>query len=361
VRILVAPCAYKGTYTPRQVADAIATGVKAMDAEAEIVIAPLADGGDGTIDVVREHIGGDFVDVEAADAVGRMHKTHWLNANGLAFLELSTVCGLGILGPSMRAPLLASTYGLGQALKLCCQANPRKIFITVGGSASTDGGAGVLQALGAKLLDSKGNELGRGGAALAQLEQIDLDCIPDFYRETEIEVLVDVKNPLLGPNGAARTFSLQKGASPKQTEILEAGLTRFADRFESLLGKSKRYLPGSGAAGGAPFGLAMGLDADIVSGAERIADISGLEEKIIDCDLVITGEGRFDEQSLMGKATGLMLELCRKHSRKLQLIAASVDPDFAWQNDCLEKVVTCVSSSRLAELGDIARAAKTMF
>jgi glycerate kinase len=340
------------------VADAIAAGIRSKNPQAEIIFAPLADGGDGTIDVVRECLGGEFVNCDAVDAIGRSHPTHWLNVNGTFFLELSTICGLALLGAAMRAPLLASTYGLGQVLKGSFDHSPKKIFITVGGSASTDGGAGALQALGAKLLDKNDRELSRGGMALCQLERIDLSAISTIYREIEIEVLVDVNNPLLGADGAAKVFSAQKGASLKQIEILEAGLTRFADRMEETIGRQMREVPGIGAAGGTPFGLAMGLGAGIISGAHRIADLTGLEKKIESCDLVISGEGRFDRQSLMGKATGLLVELCRKHGRPLRLIAASVDPEFSWENDHIEQVVACVSSARFAELGDIARAAQ---
>jgi glycerate kinase len=343
------------------VADAIAVGIRAKNPEAEIIFAPLADGGDGTIDVVHECLGGHFVDAEAFDAVGRLHKTHWLNADGAFFLELSTICGLALLGPAMRAPLLASTYGLGQVLKRCLDYSPKQIFITVGGSASTDGGAGALQAVGAKLLDKNEHDLPWGGAALCQLERIDLSGIPKTIRDIEIEVLVDVNNPLLGPNGAAKVFSAQKGASAKQMEILEAGLTRLADRLEEMVGLKMRDVPGAGAAGGTPFGLAMGLGVGIVSGAGRIAELTGLEAKLKACDVAVSAEGRFDQQSLMGKATGLLLDLCRRHGRPLRLIAASVDPEFSWQDDQVEKLVTCVTPSRYAELGDIARAAQELF
>jgi len=357
VRILVAPSAYKGTFTPRQVADAIAVGIRAKNPAAEITFAPLADGGDGTIDVVRECLGGEFVKTEASDAIGRVHQTHWLNANGASFLELSTICGLALLGPT-RAPLLASTYGLGQVLKRCLEFSPKKIFITVGGSASTDGGAGALQALGVRLLDKGGRELPRGGAALCQLESVDLSSICKVG--VAIEVLVDVSNPLLGPNGAAKVYSAQKGASAKQIEILEEGVTRLADRLEEAVGLKLRDQPGCGAAGGTAFGLAIGLGAGIVSGANTIAQLVGLEAKIENCDLVISAEGKFDQQSIMGKATGLLVELCKKHGRPLHLIAACVDPDFNWRDHHVDNVVTCATPSRNAELGDIARAAQAV-
>jgi glycerate 2-kinase len=356
VRILVAPSAFKGTFTPRQVADAIAVGIKAKNPTAEITFAPLADGGDGTIDVVHECLGGQFVKTAAVDAIGRVHWTHWLNADGAAFLELSTICGLALLGPSMRVPLLASTFGLGQVLKTCLELAPKKVFITVGGSASTDGGAGALQALGAKLLDKNGRELPRGGAALCQLETVDLSAMPKV--NVAVEVLVDVSNPLLGPYGAARIYSAQKGASPKQTEILEEGVTRLADCLEEAVGLKIRDQPGAGAAGGTAFGLALGLGAGIVSGAGAIAQLLSLEAKIENCDLVISAEGKFDQQSIMGKATGLLVELCEKHRRPLRLIAACVDPEFNWQDYRVDNVVTCATLLRNAELGDIARAAQ---
>jgi glycerate kinase len=356
VRVLVAPSAYKGTFTPRQVADAIAVGIRAKNPAAEITFAPLADGGDGTIDVVHECLGGEFVKAEALDAIGRVHQTHWLNADGASFLELSTICGLALLGPAMRAPLLASTYGLGQVLKRCLECSPKKVFITVGGSASTDGGAGALQALGVRLLDKAGRELPRGGAALCQLESVDLTSICKV--DVPIEVLVDVSNPLLGPNGAAKVYSAQKGASAKQIEILEEGVTRLADRLEEAVGLKLRDQPGCGAAGGTAFGLAIGLGAGIVSGASTIAQLVGLEEKIENCDLVISAEGKFDQQSVMGKATGLLVELCKKHGRPLHLIAAIVDPEFKWQDHHVGHVVTCATLLRNAELGDIARAAQ---
>jgi len=338
------------------VADAIAVGIKAKDQTAEITFAPLADGGDGTIDVVHECLGGEFVKTEAMDAIGRLHETHWLNADEASFLELSSICGLALLGPAMRAPLLASTYGLGQVLKRCLDLSPKKVFITVGGSASTDGGAGALQALGVRLLDKNGRDLPRGGAALCQLASVDLSSIPKV--NSAIEVLVDVSNPLLGPNGAAKIYSAQKGASDKQMEILEEGVAKLAEKLEEAVGLKLRDYPGAGAAGGTAFGLAIGLGAGIVSGARTIADLVGLEEKIENCDLVISAEGKFDHQSIMGKATGLLVELCKKYGRPLRIIAACIDADFKWQDHCVDKVVTCATASRIAELGDIARAAQ---
>ncbi len=317
-RILVAPDSFKGSATSAEVARALADGWKFIRSEDEIVIAPFADGGEGTLDCIESVTPGSVrIPITVQGATGIQHESSWLLVDSdTAVIEMATLCGITTV--DKLDPLGAHSYGLGQAIKAALDDDRvNEILIAVGGSASTDAGMGALSALGFKGLDRTGKEIALGGGNLNLLARIEN---PVSFRKPirGIMVLVDVQSPLTGRNGAAHIFGPQKGADAQQVELLDAGLVHFL----TILGVPDQA--GFGAAGGVSCGLAALLGASIVSGVETIAELIGLKVKINETDCVITGEGSFDEQSYRGKAVGYLLEIAKVQNRPV-MIACGVN------------------------------------
>jgi glycerate kinase len=316
VRVLIAPDKFKGTLRSRAVCDAIAAGWRRVRPDDELVLMPVADGGDGTavalFDAFPEAA---WVTTWSVDAIGRPFRGRYLRAGETAVIELAEVCGLaGLESPD---PMGSHTIGLGIVVTSALRSGARHLLIALGGSASTDGGAGLLSALGARLI-GRGGVLPVGGGGLSNLARVDLGhLIP--LPDQGVEVLADVEAPLLGPRGAASVFGPQKGASAEQIAALECGLARWA----AVMGGTPDA-PGSGAAGGTGYGLAC-WGATLVSGAARVGALVGLDGAVEAADVVITGEGRFDETSFTGKASGHILELAG--SRLTVVIAGAVADD----------------------------------
>lgn len=315
--VVVAPDKFKGTLTAAEAADAIAAGWRRSRPDDVIHLAPMADGGDGTADVVaRAHPGSEWRAARCVDAVGAEHDVSYpILPDGTAVLELAAACGLAQLGAP--APMTAHTAGLGQVLADAVARGARRAIVGLGGSASTDGGAGLVLALGGRLRDAEGAEL-RPGDDLLRVHSADLtDLIappPDG-----VEVLVDTTATLVGPSGAPRVFAPQKGADAAQVRQLEAALAQLA----SVLG-GEPDAAGAGAAGGTAYGLCTAWPARIVPGAARIGELIGLSELIAAADLVITGEGRYDATSLTGKASGHVLDLAGAAGVPVLVLAGSV-------------------------------------
>ncbi|HEY9789776.1 MAG TPA: glycerate kinase [Candidatus Obscuribacterales bacterium] len=331
-KILIAPTAFKGTLSPQMVARAIEDGVVQaggrppvqIGIEIESIILPLADGGDGTLETVYQSSQGRLHDEQVLGATGKPVHARWLQLDRQALVELASCCGIGLLSVDQLNPLQASTYGLGQMICRCREFGMETINVALGGSASTDGGMGALRAIGVCFFDRDGKEIDEsGGAALSTVRDVDVTGARWLTRESKLRVLTDVHNPLLGAQGAAHVFAPQKGASSSQVDILESAMQQYADVLEQSTGKRLRDVPGAGAAGGTAFGLACCLDAEIASGFQWLAGIAGLEDKLRQCDLVITGEGRFDSQSLSGKVTGELLKLCRQYNKPLWVVAGA--------------------------------------
>lgn len=326
--VLIAPTAFKGTLSPTAVARAIEDGIgmgTSWSGDVKMILAPLADGGDGTIEAVHAAIGGIIREEQVLGAIGTPIYAKWLQIGDEALLELAGACGLAELG-SNRDPLGAHTFGLGQLMSRCYEMGIRKMNIGLGGSASTDGGMGMLRALGAVFFDDAGSELEQlGGGALPLIRDCDLMETRWFAKETKLWALTDVDNPLLGERGAAAVFSPQKGASPDQVLQLEDGLRQYADVLEGQTDRLVRDKFGTGAAGGTGFGLACGLGAEISSGFEWIARQIDLESKLNDADIVISGEGRFDSQSLQGKALGRLAQRCKELGKEFWIVAGSAE------------------------------------
>jgi glycerate kinase len=300
MKIVVAPDKFKGSLPATQVAAAIAVGLHAGLPGAEIVTIPVADGGEGTVDAAVA-AGFERVPVTAAGPAGDPVRASYARRGEVAVVELAGVCGLARLPAGRPAPLTASSFGAGEVLRAVLEAGARRIVLGVGGSASTDGGAGLLQALGARVLDTSGEPVRPGGAGLRDVVTLDLTRLHRALYPADIILAADVDNPLTGPDGAAEVYGPQKGASPGEVALLDEGLRRWAAVVAAAVGRDWSRAPGAGAAGGVGFGALAVLGATRRPGIELVLDLTGFETALDGADLVITGEGSLDAQSLAGK------------------------------------------------------------
>lgn len=301
VRIVIAPDKFKGSLDAPAVARAVADGLRAARPDVDVDLAPVADGGEGTLDAA---LGAGF---ERRTAVvtgptGEPVAADWALRGDEAVIEMALASGLAVLPGGVRDALGATTRGTGELVLAALDAGARRIVLGVGGSATTDGGAGLLQALGVRLHDGAGTELPGGGAALAHLARVDASGIDPRVARTSFVLASDVDNPLLGPNGAAAVFGPQKGASPGDVALLDAALARYADAIAGAFGAPLAAdAPGAGAAGGVGFAAVAALGAERRSGIDVVLELTGLPRRLAGADLVVTGEGSIDEQSLGGK------------------------------------------------------------
>lgn len=376
MRYLVAPSAYKGSFSPAQIANAIRDGIRRFDLDSDVVLAPIADGGDGTIEALKIGTGGQVHAIDVHGPTGQIVTANWLEvehapgsdddfsfshpdgrkSKPLAVAELASACGLAYIAPHALAPLDATTIGAGEVLKHLREQGHRNIVLAVGGSASTDGGIGILHALGARFFDANGDAVKPGGRCLIEIKSVDLSAIDAWKREVRLRVATDVINPLLGPDGAAAVFAPQKGASQADVEELESGLCNFADVMEAHTKKMARGLFGAGAAGGVPFGLAVGLDAEIIPGFRWIASLLELESKIESADIVISAEGSLDSQSISGKAAGELAQMCKVHNKPFWMIPAIVESGIYWPTFGIDKVLASAKPGTLATIDDVIEA-----
>jgi glycerate kinase len=310
MRIVIAPDKFKGSLPAAEVAAALAAGLRdALDqagAQAELITIPVADGGDGTVDAAVA-AGFARVPVTATGPTGQPVSTGYARRDDLALVELATVCGLERLPGGQLEPPVSSSFGVGEVMRRALAAGARELVLALGGSASTDGGAGMLQALGAQVLGPRGEPLGRGGGALGDVTELDLSGLvlsglDPAAGAAQVTLAVDVQNPLTGPDGAAAVFGPQKGATPEQVTRLDDALRRWAGLVAGATGHDWSQAPGAGAAGGVGFAALAVLGAQQRSGIEMILDLVGFEAALDGADLVVTGEGSLDTQSLAGKA-----------------------------------------------------------
>ena len=301
MKIVIAPDKFKGSLPAAEVADAIAAGLRAGWPEAELVTLPVADGGEGTVDAAVA-AGFERVPVTVDGPTGEPGAASYARRGEVAVVELAGACGLMRLPGGRREPLTASSFGAGQALAAVLEAGARQIIFGVGGSASTDGGAGLLQALGARVLDTRGEPLARGGAALRDVATLDLAGLHPGLRPSTVTLATDVLNSLTGPEGAAEVYGPQKGATPEQVRELASGLRRWAAVVAEATGTDWSHAPGAGAAGGVGFAALAVLGAEPRPGIELVLDLVGFDAALGGAALVITGEGSLDTQTLAGKA-----------------------------------------------------------
>ncbi|WP_167114125.1 glycerate kinase [Amycolatopsis viridis] len=299
--VLVASDKFKGSLTAAQVADAVGAGVRRARPDARVRAVPVADGGDGTLAAVLD-AGFTAVPVTASGPTGEPVDTRYARRGDVAVVELAAVSGLVRLPGGRLRPLCATSRGTGEVMAAAIAAGCREIVLGVGGSAGTDGGAGLVAALGARLLDASGDDIGDGGVALPDVASIDLTGLRAATRGVAVTIASDVDNPLTGPRGAAAVYGPQKGAGPAEVARLDAALAHWADVVARTTGRDLRDTPGAGAAGGVGFaGLAL-LGAALRPGIELVLDLAGFAGALRGADLVVTGEGKLDEQTLHGKA-----------------------------------------------------------
>jgi len=298
--VIVACDKFKGTLSAHEVATCIADGLRAVTPGVSVVAVPVADGGDGTLIAVEE-AGFDVVPVTVDGPTGDAVVTHYATHDGVAVVELADACGLVRLPGSRLAPLDASSRGVGQVLAAALSAGYRDIVLAVGGSASSDGGAGMMSALGAVLRDRDGRELPPGGGALTDLETLDLSALHPALADARVVLASDVDNPLLGAHGAVAVYGPQKGATDATADRLEEGLRRWAELVRTVTGRDHAGRAGAGAAGGVGFAALAFLGARMQPGIELLLDTVGFDDKLREAQLVITGEGSLDEQTLRGK------------------------------------------------------------
>lgn len=302
MKLVIAPDSFKESLSAPEVAAAIGRGWTRVFPDHEICLCPMADGGEGTVEAVLAAAGGERREQQVQGPMGHPVPAHWgWLGEGQAVIEMAAASGLHWVAPAQRDACITTTYGTGELVRAALDAGASRIILGLGGSATNDGGAGFLQALGARLLDKHGQPLPPGGAALASLQRLELTDLDPRLAQVELLVAADVDNPLCGPRGASQVFGPQKGAYPAQVEQLDLALAHYADVMMQTLGRDLRDAPGVGAAGGLGFALKAVLNATFRPGVQLVAELCGLAAALSQAGLVITGEGRLDAQTLHGK------------------------------------------------------------
>ena len=315
MKVVIAPQSFKGSISALDAARAMEEGVLRVVPDAETVLVPVADGGDGTLDTLVDAMGGEVRSATVTGPVGKPVTAEWgaLGDGRTAVIEMARTSGLALLSLAERDPLHATTYGLGEVVREALDAGFRRFIVGIGGSATNDGGAGMAQALGVRLLDEAGRDLPPGGAALAGLRSIDMSGLDERATGARFSVACDVSNPLTGPEGASAVYGPQKGATPGMVEQLDAALKNFAGVVERDIGTSIDAVPGSGASGGLGGGMMAFLGGSLQAGVDIVLDHVGLDDRLEGADLVLTGEGRIDFQTVYNKAP---IGVARRAKRK---------------------------------------------
>lgn len=329
MKIVVAPGAFKHSLSAAAAAAAIERGLRRSGLGAQTVLLPMADGGNGTLDAFLAQ-GGQRRSAQVLGPLGQpLQADIALLDDGTAVVEMALASGLELLPPAALDPLRATTYGTGQLLRLALETGAERIIIGMGGSATVDGGAGCLQALGVRLLDRDGHEIPRGGGGLAGLAAIDIAGLDPRWQEVDLLIASDVQNPALGPQGAAAVFGPQKGASAADVETLEAGLQHFFTQVAQQLGVDVRQTPGGGAAGAFAAGLMAFLGGRIQSGIELVLAHNHFVQHLHGALLVVTGEGQMDEQTVYGKGPIGVARLAREHGVPTVALVGGLNADDA--------------------------------
>ncbi|MGE8065839.1 glycerate kinase [Pseudomonas sp. NPDC089569] len=371
MKIVIAPDSFKDSLSAQGVADAIALGLAEVWPQAQLLKCPMADGGEGTVESVLAACKGQLRRTEVRGPLGATVSAAWgwLPDSHAAIIEMAEASGLQLVAVDQRNACISSTYGTGELIRAALDAGAQRVILAIGGSATNDAGAGALQALGVNLLDANEQPLAPGGLALGQLARIDLAGIDPRLASVRFDIAADVNNPLCGPHGASAIFGPQKGASPEQVEQLDSALAHFADHCASALGKDVRDEPGSGAAGGLGFAAKAFLGARFTAGVEVVAELVGLAHAVAGADLVITGEGRFDAQTLRGKTPFGVARIARQQGVPVIVIAGTlgegyqalyehgIDAAFAVTSGPMTLAQACMDAPRLLRerATDIAR------
>ncbi|HKS34035.1 MAG TPA: glycerate 2-kinase [Enterobacteriaceae bacterium] len=329
MKIVIAPDSYKESLSASEVAQAIEKGFREIFPDAQYVSVPVADGGEGTVEAMIAATKGTQLTARVTGPLGEPVDANWgISGDGkTAFIEMAAASGLALVPPALRNPLVTTSRGTGELILHALEQGARNIIIGIGGSATNDGGAGMVQALGAKLTDANGTEIGNGGGSLMSLNRIDSSALDPRLKACTIRVACDVTNPLTGNTGASRIFGPQKGATEAMILELDRNLGHFADVIKQSLRVDVKQVPGSGAAGGMGAALMAFLGAELRSGIEIVTQALNLEEHIHDCTLVVTGEGRIDSQSIHGKVPVGVAQVAKKYHKPVIGIAGSLTRD----------------------------------
>lgn len=329
MRVVIAPDSFKGSLSAWEAAAAIERGVKRAAPNCETVLLPLSDGGEGLVESLVEATNGTYHEFHIMGPLGEpvWAKLGVLGDGETAVIEMAQASGLTLIPEEERNPLLTTTYGTGELIRLALDLGCRHLIIGLGGSATNDGGAGMAQALGVRLLDSAGDSLGLGGAELARLASIDVSELDPRLNNVKIQVACDVTNPLTGPQGASAVYGPQKGATPKMVEQLDQALANYAEVIRKDLGIDVEPVPGAGAAGGLGAGLLAFLRAELVSGIELVLNTVNFRAAVDTADLVFTGEGKLDAQSAYGKVPIGVARACKPMGIPVVVLAGSVELD----------------------------------
>lgn len=326
-RVLIAPNAFKGTLTADEAARAIARGLLRARPSAKARRLPIADGGDGLLDVLVSDLGGRKVRTAVTGPRGeRRPAVYALLPGRIAVVEMALASGLALVPKSRRRPLSATSRGTGDLIRHALERGVREVWIGMGGSATNDGGAGMARALGARFLDAAGRELPDGVEPLSRLARIDISGLHPAVHRARFIALSDVTNPLLGRRGSARVYGPQKGATPAQVRLIESALANYARRLKADLGRDVSHRPGAGAAGGLGTGLLAFLGAELKPGAAFVLEAVGAERHVRNSDIVVTGEGRLDSQSFFGKAPVELARLARRSGVPVLFLCGAVAP-----------------------------------
>ncbi len=330
MKIIIAPDSFKDSLSAEGVAQAIAEGLAQVWPDAELIKCPMADGGEGTVESVLAACNGELRSQRVQGPLGGTVEARWgwLAESATAIIEMAEASGLQLVAPGKRDACCSTTFGTGELIRAALDAGAQRIILAIGGSATNDGGAGAMQALGVQLLDAEGAILPNGGLALATLKRISLEQLDPRLAQVRFEIAADVNNPLCGPHGASAIFGPQKGASLLQVEQLDQALGHFADHCAQVLSKDVRDEPGSGAAGGLGFAAKAFLGAQFRPGVEVVAELVGLDAAVRGADLVITGEGRFDAQTLRGKTPFGVARIAKQHNVPVIVIAGTLGDGY---------------------------------
>ena len=303
MKIVLAPDSYKNSLTAKQVAQSMKKGFAKVYPDAEFVNVPMADGGEGTVQSLVDARNGQMVTETVVNPLGNKTQAQYglIDDGQVAVIEMAQASGIQFINQFTQNPYVTTTFGTGELIKSAIQKGAKTIIIGIGGSATNDGGAGMAQALGAHLLDDKGEELQYGGAMLKKLDHIDISEMLPELKDVKVVIASDVTNPLTGENGASQVFGPQKGANPEMVDFLDEALSHYADVLKRDLGKDLEQTPGAGAAGGLGAGLLAFTNSQMRSGVDIVVDYTGLKNIVQDADVVITGEGQIDFQTKFGK------------------------------------------------------------
>ena len=328
MKVVIAIDSFKGSLSSLEAGEAVREGVLKADESAEVVIRPLADGGEGTVDALSIGLGGEMIEAEVTGPLGELFKAKYCIVKGsTAVIEMAQAAGLPLVPAELRDPMNTTTYGVGELILDAIRRGCRSFIVGIGGSATNDGGTGMLSALGFEFLDKNGEKIAFGARGLEALASVSAENVIPELRECSFRVACDVNNPLCGERGCSAVYGPQKGATPESVKIMDQWLGKYAETAKSAFPNADPNYPGAGAAGGLGFAFKTFMNASLESGIGIILDETELERHIADADVVVTGEGRIDFQTAMGKAPIGVAKLAKKHGKRVVAFAGCVTAD----------------------------------